>query len=203
MPGRRRPKIVIVCWPVRVLIGRVRTRVGQSALGLALLAGAGCGDSDVTTIYGEEPQAGAPEQDPSESRTFAVLAEPDSLDTVCRLLGVSRVTTGAGGPEACRATVEQCRSNVEAVLGTGDGDAPAVGLPAASLEPLLGCPLSVSELDGCVARVLERSIDAYGSTVSCDMPALPAVDTLSLFASPECLGVVLICPELIAGLAGG
>jgi hypothetical protein len=33
------------------------------------------------------------------------------------------------------------------------------------------------------------------------MPALPAIEPLTLFASPDCLGVVLQCPELVASIA--
>jgi len=172
---------------------------------LALVSAFACGDEDVTTLHGEETVESAvePEPAPAESRTFAVLSERESLDAVCRLLGVSSVARQPGaGEAACARVVEGCRGNVEALLGPPGGEGPVLGVPSGNLEPLLGCPLPFSALDGCVARVLERSVEAYGSSVSCDMPALPEVDTLELFASPECLSVVLLCPDLI-GLAPG
>ncbi len=95
--------------------------------------------------------------------------------------------------------VEQCRGGVQAVLGSGG--AAGIELPTRSLEPLLGCPLSLAQLDACIAGVIERSLETYGSAVSCDMPALPDVDSARLFASPECLSVVLLCPELLTRLA--
>jgi hypothetical protein len=146
----------------------------------------------------------SPAPAPEESRVFAVLSERESLDAVCRLLGVSSAgSRESGGAEACARVVERCRGNVDALLGGSDADGPAIGVPAGSLEPVLGCPLSFAELDGCVGQALERSVDAYGSSVSCDMPALPAVDTLELFASPECFSVALLCPALIGALAPG
>jgi hypothetical protein len=158
----------------------------------------GCGDEDVTRLYGEQTlENGVEPQPPGESRTFAVLSERESLDAVCRLLGVS----SAGNAASCSGVVERCRANVEGLFGSPGGVAPALEVPAASLEPLLGCPLSLAQLDGCVGRALERSVEEYGSSVSCDMPALPEVDTLSLFASPECLTVVLLCPDLLAAVA--
>jgi hypothetical protein len=174
-----------------------RVACGWLALGICF----GCGDEDVTTLHGEETVESAVEPAPAESRTFAVLSERESLDAVCRLLGVSSVARQPGaGEAACAQVVEGCRSNIEALLGPPGGEGPALGVPSGNLEPVLGCPLSFSVLDGCVAQVLERSVEAYGSSVSCDMPALPEVDTLELLASPECLSVVLLCPDLI-GLA--
>ena len=61
------------------------------------------------------------------------------------------------------------------------------------------CP----QLDGCIAGVLERGVAAYGSSVGCEMPAPPPIDTLALFATPQCLTVALFCPDLAASLAGG
>jgi len=182
----------------RVGKGAVAYRVCACAAAAALLSLVACGDGDVTRLHPEQTLESPIEPAPAEeSRTFAVLSERVSLDAVCRLIGVSSAGAGA----SCDDVVERCRVNVDALLGPEGEPAPAVGVPAGSLEPLLGCPLSFNELDGCVAQVLERSVAMYGSQVSCDMPALPEVDTLRLLASPECLTVALLCPELI-GSAG-
>ena len=167
---------------------------------IAAMAMAACGGDDVTTFTGTEEETTPLE--PSESRTFGVLSERTSLDVVCRFIGVSSVagTEAGGDPAACSAVVDDCRDNVDAVLGSDDGA--AVGLPATDLEGLLGCPLTLPELDGCIGSALERGIEQYGSSIGCDMPALPAVNAIALFASADCLGVALRCPELIASLAG-
>jgi hypothetical protein len=166
------------------------------------MAGAACGGADVTTFIVPEEEASLLEPEPSASRTFQVLSERTSLDVVCRFVGVSSVAGGAAADRAaCSSRVDDCRSNVEAVLGS-EGEAPPLGLPPTDLEALFGCPLTLAELDGCIAAALERGIDQYGDAIGCDMPALPAVNTIALFASPACLGVVLLCPELVASFAG-
>jgi hypothetical protein len=182
-----------------------RIRVGRgvgAAAGIVLAAAiAACGGDDVTTFILPEEDASPLEPEPTASRTFEVLSEQSSLDVVCRFIGVSSVAgTGVADRAACSSLVDDCRSNVEAALGSGD--APPLGLPPTDLEALLGCPLTLPELDGCLAAALERGIDQYGSSIGCDMPALPAVNTIALFASVDCIGVALLCPELIASLAG-
>lgn len=174
-----------------------------AAAGIVFVAAiAACGGDDVTTFLVPEEEASPLEPEPTASRTFEVLSEQGSLDVVCRFIGVSSVAgTAAADREACSSAVDDCRSNVEAVIGS-DGDAPPLGLPPTDLEALLGCPLTLPELDGCLAAALERGIDQYGDAIGCDMPALPAVNTLALFASVDCIGVALQCPELIASLAG-
>lgn len=155
-----------------------------------------CGGEDVTTLLSEDAVAG--EQAPQaagDSRVYSVLSRPESVDTVCRWIGVSAAPGAAGG---CAGVVDSCRDGLGSVLG---GDAPA--LPSGDLEPLFGCPLTVAQLDGCIAGVLERGVVRYGSSVGCDMPAPPAVDPLALFASPDCLAVALFCPDLVASLADG
>src|SRR5690606_7490483 len=171
-------------------------------LALSLLMTA-CGGEDVTRFVVAEEEAAPPEPEPSASRTFGVLAERTALDAVCRWIGVSSVagTEAARDPGACSAVVDDCRSDVEAVLGRDDGAA-GVRVPPTDLEGLLGCPLTLAELDGCIAAALERGIDEYGSSIGCDMPALPAVDPLALLGSAECIGVALRCPELVVGLTG-
>jgi hypothetical protein len=172
--------------------------VAGIVLGAAIAA---CGGDDVTTFLEPEEEASPLEPEPTASRTFEVLSEQGSLDVVCRFIGVSSVAgTAAADREACSSAVEDCRNDVEAALGSGE--APPLGLPPTSLEALLGCPLTLPELDGCLAAALERGIDQYGDAIGCDMPALPAVNTLALFASVDCIGVALQCPELIASLAG-
>lgn len=153
----------------------------------------------MTRLYGEETLENAAEPaPPGQSRTFAVLSERESLDAMCRLIGVS----SAGGQATCAEVVERCRANVDALLGSPGAAPPALAVPNASLEPLLGCPLSFAQLDRCVGGALERSVDAYGSSVSCETPALPEVGALELFASPECLSVVLSCPDLLTMVGG-
>jgi hypothetical protein len=168
-------------------------------VGAALAA---CGGDDVTTFLTPEEEASPLEPEPTASRTFEVLSDESSLDVVCRFIGVSSVAgTATADREACSSAVDDCRSNVEAVLGSG-GEAAPLGLPPTDLEALLGCPLTLPELDGCIAAALERGIDQYGSAIGCDMPELPVVNTIALFASVDCIGVALQCPELIASLAG-
>lgn len=137
----------------------------------------------------------APDPGAGDSRVFAVLSRPESVDAVCRLIGVS---AAQGEARECSQAVDSCRGN----LGEALGGRAAPALPGGDLEPVLGCPLTVAQLDGCIAGVLERGVAAYGA-VGCDMPAPPAIDTLTLLASPECLVVALFCPELVASLAGG
>ncbi|HTV21017.1 MAG TPA: hypothetical protein VMG12_20165 [Polyangiaceae bacterium] len=167
------------------------------------MAALACRGNDVTMFIVPDEEASPLEPETSASRTFEVLSEPSSLDAVCRFLGVSSVagTDAAADAEACSAVVDDCRDNVDAALGS-DGDAPAVGLPATDLEGVLGCPLTLPQLDGCIAGALERGISEYGSSIDCDMPALPQVDPIRLFATPACIIVALQCPELIAGLVG-
>jgi hypothetical protein len=176
--------------------------MGAAAGILFAAALAACGGDDVTTFIVPEEEASPLEPEATSSRTFEVLSEQGSLDVVCRFIGVSSVAgTAAADRAACASLVDDCRSNVEAALGS-DGDAPPLGLPPTDLEALLGCPLTLPELDGCLAAALERGIDQYGSSIGCDMPALPTVNTIALFASVDCIGVALQCPELIATLAG-
>jgi hypothetical protein len=168
----------------------------------AVSAPIACGDNDVTTLTGETgseiDEGSVPAPAAEASRTLDVLTAPGSLDAVCRFIGVASVSgTGTGDRQACSEVVDECRGNVAAVLGAG----PAPALPQANLELLLGCPLTLLELDACIAAALDRGIVAYGSAVGCDMPALTAVDPIRLFASPDCIAVVLKCPALIATLA--
>lgn len=179
-------------------VGRGVAAAAGIVFGAALAA---CGGDDVTTFIVPDEEASPLEPEPTVSRTFEVLSEPSSLDAVCRFIGVSSVSgTAAADRAACSSAVEDCRSNVQAVFR--DGQAPAIGLPPTDLEALLGCPLTLPELDGCIAAALERGIDQYGSSIGCDMPALPGVNTLALFASVDCIGVALQCPQLLATLAG-
>lgn len=171
-------------------------------VGCVVLAGlsSACGGDDVTTFTSPEEEAAPSEPEPAPSRTLGVLSERTSLDVVCRWIGVSSVAgTGAGDSGACSAVVEDCRAGVEDVLGSGD--APTVSLPPVDLEGLFGCPLTLPELDGCIGAALERGVEQFDA-IDCDTPAPPPLTTFALFASAECLGVALRCPELLAGLAG-
>jgi hypothetical protein len=193
------------------LRGAVRAGVARG-LGAGLACSAlACGGADVTTLD-REP---APASEAESTRTLAVLAEPESLDALCRLIGVSGLS-GASGSAAsamasCERVVEGCRSGVADLLnsrqvasdaatsGTGVSAEPAA--PDVDLGQLLGCPISSTELDGCLARVLERSRDTYSEGLSCEAPAAPEIDPAFLVAVPECLIVVLRCPQLLT-LAG-
>ena len=70
--------------------------------------------------------------------------------------------------------------------------------PAGDLQGLLGCPVTVTELDGCVAQILERARDSYAADVSCESASPPEVDPAFLVTVPACFGVVLRCPELLS-----
>lgn len=164
---------------------------------LASAAIIGCGGEDVTTLTHEDAVAEelTPDAPSGESRVFSVLARPESVDAVCRVIGAS---AARAAPGECASVVESCREG----LGSALGGRRSPELPDADLEPLVGCPLTIGALDGCIAGVLERGVDRYGSALGCDTPAPPAIDTLALFASPECLVVALFCPDLAASLGG-
>jgi hypothetical protein len=172
------------------------------AVALALTPLAGCGDTDTTTLTVEQTEGSSlePESPTGESRAFDVLSQPESLDAVCRFIGVSSAT-GTGDRTTCTQVVDDCRDNVSTVFGAEGSGATEPGLPSANLEALLGCPVTLAQLDACIGAALERGIDEYGSAIGCDMPALPVVDPIRLLASPDCFVVALQCPQLIAGLA--
>ncbi len=179
----------------------IRGRGCWAALGLA--AGVACADGDSTTLLTRDDEGGELDPEPAaeESRTFAILSERDTIDALCRFVGVSGVRGSSAADRAtCSELVNECRGNVEAVLGGGD-EGPALELPPTDLDALFGCPLTLPELDRCIGGALERGIGTYGADVGCEMPALPAIDPITLFASPDCIGVVLQCPELLANVA--
>lgn len=152
-------------------------------------------------LFGPEGDAVAGSE---QSRTLSVLSESESVTAVCQLIGVSSMGFaggGAGDRAACARVVEQCQSNVGGALGLDEDDAGgdlALPVPGGDARALLGCPVTFAELDGCIAAVLTRGRDTYGASVSCDMPTLPDVNALVLFAVPACIGVVLRCPELLS-----
>jgi hypothetical protein len=176
--------------------------MGWSLLVWSLSAMSGCGGKNETTFTEPEPA-------PEPSRTLAILSEPESLDAVCRLIGVQSLNGAAPGADAaatCSQVVEQCRSAVGGFLeqvddteaaATGEA-APPGAVPEGDLQALLGCPVTVTELDGCVAQILERSRDTYAADVSCESVEPPEVDPAFLFTVPACFGVVLRCPELLS-----
>lgn len=172
-----------------------------AALGALAVALQGCGGEDVTTIGQDaaevEEAALVIEPAAEESRTVSVLARPESRAAACRLLGISAARRDPG---ECRRVAAACQEDVRAVLG---GGTPEVPLPAGDLQELYGCPVTIADLDACLASVLERSVSRYGDDLSCEMGAPPAIDRVALFASPECVGVVLFCPQLLAGVATG
>jgi hypothetical protein len=151
--------------------------------------GFGCGSRD-------EPRTTIAEPEPEGSRIWEVLTEPESIDALCRIAGVS---APGGGMLDCGEIVDQCREAAGALetLGSfGAGAAP----PDADLEPLLGCPITASQLDVCLAQVLERGIELYGDGVTCGAEAAPDVDAASLLLVPGCLVVALRCPDLLGGM---
>jgi hypothetical protein len=175
-------------------------RAARALAALGVLTMLACGDGDVTTLTGPvvESDPLEPEANAEDSRTFAVLSTPESLDAVCRFIGVSSVSgSSVGDRQVCSGVVEECRSNV-AALGTSEPM--EIALPEADLEPLFGCPLTLAQLDACVGAVVARSIEEYGSSLDCEMPALPAVDLIRLFASADCIVVAIQCPELVASI---
>jgi hypothetical protein len=175
--------------------------MGCAFLVWSLTAMFGCGGKNETTFSEPEPA-------PEPSRTLAILSEPESLDAVCRLIGVQSLNgvVGADAAATCSQVVEQCRSAVGGFLeqvddaeGAGTGEAATPGaVPEGNLQALLGCPVTVTELDGCVAQILERGRDTYAADVSCESASPPEVDPAFLFTVPACFGVVLRCPELLS-----
>jgi hypothetical protein len=124
------------------------------------------------------------------------------------LIGVQSLNGVAGADAAatCSQVVEQCRSAVGGFLEQADeaetapgGEAAGSGAaPEGDLQGLLGCPVTLTELDGCVAQILERGRDTYAAGVSCESASPPEVDPAFLFTVPACFGVVLRCPELLS-----
>lgn len=141
----------------------------------------------------DEPRGSGPEPADEGSRIWEVLLDPESIDALCRIAGVS--AGGAAGGD-CDQIVDQCQG-VAAVFGAL-GPGPAA--PDVDLEPLLGCPISASQLDVCLAQVLERGIELYGDDVTCGAQALPDVDPASLALVPGCIAVALRCPDLLGGM---
>jgi hypothetical protein len=160
-------------------------QAGLLALGVA----AGCGSRD-------EPRGSSPEPEPEGSRIWEVLTDPESIDALCRLVGVSARGTAMLD---CDETVEQCR-DVASALETLGGFGSGVAAPDVDLEPLLGCPVSASQLDVCLAQALERGIELYGDAVTCAAMATPEVEIASLALVPGCIAVVLSCPDLLGGM---
>jgi hypothetical protein len=154
----------------------------------------GCGD-DATTLLPADPT------EPGGSRTLAVLVQPETLDAACRLIGVSsrNVAGSTASVATCVRVVEECQSTTRGVLAPGDSEG-GVGpdLGEGDLDELLGCPVTVVELDACVAQILERGRDRYASDVSCETTTLPEIDPAFLLAVPACFGVVLQCPQLLS-----
>jgi hypothetical protein len=166
-------------------------------LGGVLAGSLGCDGQDTTTLTGAEQVEGSPlEPGVGESQTISVLTSPESTDVICRWIGVSS-RAGGGGDDGCADVVEQCRDGARAVLGS---EAAAITVPDGDLQDLLGCPVSYADLDACIGTALERGVMAYGEQIGCDEPAPPPLETAALFASPECIAVVLFCPQLVESL---
>jgi len=167
---------------------------------LCVLGLASCADHDVTTLGSgalspESPESGAP-----ASETLRLLGEPDTVDVACRLIGVAAANLASAGPEAineCEAVVADCQDTL-----AGAGAAADVAVPDANVGALLGCELTATQLDACLADVLANARDAYASSLSCSTPSAAGLDALGLVASPACFIVALRCPQLLGSLAG-
>jgi hypothetical protein len=174
---------------------RARFRVGLWASGLSFASVLGCGD-DSTTLLRAESAA------PGGSRVLEVLRQPETLDAACRLIGVSSRNVGGASASvaACVRVVEQCQSTVGVLGAPGAEGETAAGpeLGGGDLQELLGCPVTVVELDTCLAQILESGRDSYAGEVSCETTTLPEIDPAFLFTVPACFGVVLQCPELLS-----
>lgn len=153
-------------------------------------SGLACGSRD-------EPRGGTPGE-PETSPTWEVLTDPESLDTLCRLVGVSTLDM-LGGADDCQVFVEQCRDATSILSALATGSGPAADSDV-DLEPLLDCSVTAGQLDACLAGVLERGLVAVGEDVSCNSPELPEIDPASLILVPDCLVVALRCPDLIGGV---
>ena len=173
---------------------RAGYRVVLFGSGLTLVSVLGCGDDSTTLLRADSAEPGG-------SQILAVLAEPETLDVACRFIGVSsrNVAGSSASVASCERVVEQCQSTV-GVLGRQDVEGGAVGpdLGDGDLQGLLGCPVTVVELDACIAQILERGRDRYASDVSCETTTLPEIDPAFLLTVPACFGVVLRCPELLS-----
>ena len=158
---------------------------------------ASCADKDVTTLGGDglSPQAEGP-----TSETLRRLGEPDTVEVACQLIGRATTNLASAGTDAaneCETVVDDCRDTLAGVDAAGD-----VALPDESLAALLGCELTLAQLDTCLADVLGNARDAYQSSLSCSAAPAPGLDALGLVASPACFIVALRCPQLLASLGG-
>jgi hypothetical protein len=168
---------------------------GFWALGLTGCAG------DVTTL---DTRAAA-DPAPPVSQTLELLGEPDTVDVSCNLIGLAArnlMQGRAGGADPCAAVVDNCQSALGPLEG-GSGGAGDLPLPDGDLQSLLGCPLTFTELDACVADILTSARDSYSGTLSCSAESAPPLDTLALAATPACFIAALRCPELLAALGNG
>ena len=159
---------------------------------LALLS---CADRDVTTLGGG---ALPPGSETPASQTLQRLGEPDSVEAACRLVGVAATNLGPAAPDAasrCEAVVDDCRDTLAGFEAPAD-----VEVPDGNLEALLGCELSLAELDACVAGVIGNARDAYAGSLDCGAATAPAPDALGLLASPACFIVALRCPQILMSL---
>ena len=132
------------------------------------------------------------------SQTLELLGEPDTVDVACRLVGVAVANLGTPGPDpasTCEAAVDDCRDALVGFDGAG-----GVELPDSNVGALLGCELTLAQLDACLAGVLGRARDTYAGSLSCDAAPAAGVDALGLLASPACLIVGLRCPQLLMSL---
>ena len=141
---------------------------------------------------------------PSEYPTIAAAMQAatsgDTVEVACQLIGRATTNLASAGTDAaneCETVVDDCRDTLAGVDAAGD-----VALPDESLAALLGCELTLAQLDTCLAGVLGNARDAYQSSLSCSAAPAAGLDALGLVASPACFIVALRCPQLVASLGG-
>jgi hypothetical protein len=161
-----------------------------------------CSGTDVTTLDTPEGQPGGAgsETSPPDSQTLELLAEPETVDVTCRWIGAltRNLPRGSDPTSTCEAVVEDCKGALGG-LGTLSG----VTLPDSDLSGLLGCPLTFSELDACLADILTGARESYTDSLGCSPAAsTEALDALSFAATPACFIAALRCPELLTQLGG-
>jgi hypothetical protein len=161
----------------------------------------------------------ADDPEPAGSPSLNALADPETRDALCTWAGLtaeSQAEEGAAGQD-CETVSAQCRLAVGvAVLagdfltlapeafGAPDDGAPDDGAPddaPIDLEPLLGCPVSVEEVDACAAELIaliaRRSPEGGGCGTAA--PAALELGLADVFALGSCIGVALRCPDLLQG----
>jgi hypothetical protein len=171
---------------------------------MAFVAACG-GRADTTAIeQAPPPPVAEPEAPPvfdvTQSQSLAALSSPEVREAFCGWFGAAAVGLGdtLGQPVECETVVDECRQAVQepAMMGLG---APADGVDVpGDLEALLGCPVSLGELDACVAQLLDLVVERSAPGPACE-PAAPNTELSfsDLRSLPDCVTVLVQCPELL------